>query len=100
VVLADVTDDDFTAAVDRLNDYHWNGDAGSSGGGPRLWVVSGNSEEELFGFRFGSGPAFEVREAPSALLQPLYRTLPRSFRVRDGEVVETYGGLPPEISSS
>lgn len=98
VVLADVTDDEFTAAVDRLNDYHWDVDDGSSDGGPRLWVVSSNSEEELFGFRFGSGPVFEVRDAPSALLRPLYRSLPRSFRVRDGEVVETHSGLPPEIS--
>jgi hypothetical protein len=89
VVLADVTDEAFAAEVERLNEYQWNGN------GPALWVAVGNTEEELFGFRFGRGPAFEIREAPAALLKPLYRTLPRSFLVRDGRVVETYRGLPP-----
>jgi len=89
VVLADVTDEAFAAEVERLNEYQWNGD------GPALWVVTGNTAEELFGFRFGHGPAFEIREAPPALLRPLYRTLPRSFLVRDGRVAATYRGLPP-----
>jgi Methylamine utilisation protein MauE len=89
VVLADVTDEAFAAEVERLNEYQWNGN------GPALWVAVGNTEEELFGFRFGHGPAFEIREAPPALLKPLYRTLPRSFLVQDGVVVATYRGLPP-----
>jgi hypothetical protein len=88
VVLADL-DEAFGASVEQLNAYHW------AGGDPALWVVSAASEQERFAFRFGFGPAFEVREAPPALLRPLYRTLPRSFLVRAGKVVETHGGLPP-----
>lgn len=88
VVLADL-DDAFGASVEQLNAYHL------ADGGPALWVVSSASEEDLFAFRFGHGPAFEVREAPPALVRPLYRTLPRSFLVRAGTVVETYSGLPP-----
>ena len=89
VILADVTDEALGGSVQRLNEYH------RAGRGPALWVLTGNTEEELFGFRFGKGPAFELRETPPALLRPLYRTLPRSFLVRGGRVVETYSGLPP-----
>ncbi len=89
VIVADVTAEAFGDRVERLNEYHW------AGSGPNLWVLTGNTEEELFGFRFGTGPAFELRETPPALLRPLYRTLPRSFLVRGGRVVETWGGLPP-----
>ena len=89
VILADVTGEAFGTSVERLNEYHW------AGSGPGLWVLTGNTEEELFGFRFGTGPAFELRETPPALLRPLYRTLPRSFLVRGGRVVETWAGLPP-----
>ena len=89
VVLVDINDREFGGHVESLNEYTW------AGRGPSLWVLSGNTEEELFSFRFSSGPAFELREAPSPLLRPLYRTLPRSFLVRDGRVVETFRGLPP-----
>ncbi len=89
VVVADVTAEAFGDRVEELNEYHW------AGSGPSLWVLTGNTEEELFGFRFGKGPAFELRETPPALLRPLYRTLPRSFLARGGRVVETWGGLPP-----
>ncbi len=89
VILADLGDEAFGEEVEKLNAYQW------AGAGPALWVVSGASEEELFAFRFSLGPAFEIREAPPALLRPLYRTLPRSFLVRGGEVVETYSGMPP-----
>ncbi len=92
VVLADLADAAFTAQVEPLNAYHL------AGQGPRLWVLTDASEEALFAFRFGHGPAFEVREAPTALLRPLYRQLPRSFRVQDGQVVETLNGLPPWAS--
>ena len=89
VILADLGDEAFGDSVGRLNDYHW------AGRGPQLWVVTSASEEELFGFRFGRGPAFEIREAPEALLRSFYRRLPRSFVARDGEVMATYSGLPP-----
>lgn len=89
VILADLTDSGFGDSVERLNAYHWTGH------GPRLWVVTAASEEDRFTFQFTRGPAFEIREAPPALLRPLYRTLPRSFLVREGRVVETWNGLPP-----
>jgi len=75
--------------VDWLNEYHW------AGRGPSLWVLTHATEEESFAFRFGYGPAFEIRDGPVALLRRLYRTLPRSFLVHDGKVVATYRGLPP-----
>ncbi len=89
VVMAQLTDDPFTDHVEALNEYHW------AASGPALWVLTDASTDELFTFRFSLAPSFEIREAPLALLRPLYRTLPRSFLVRDGEVVETYSGLPP-----
>lgn len=89
VILADLGDASFGDSVARLNDYHW------AGLGPRLWVLTSASEEELFGFRFSRGPAFEIREAPAGLIRPFYRQLPRSFVARDGQVTATYSGLPP-----
>ncbi len=89
VVMAQLTDDPFTQHVDSLNEFHW------AAKGPSLWVLTDATEEELFTFRFSHAPSFEMREAPPALLRPLYRTLPRSFLVHDGKVVETYNGLPP-----
>ncbi len=89
VILADLGDEAFGESVARLNDYHW------AGRGPKLWVLTSASEEELFGFRFGRGPAFEIREAPAALIRPFYRRLPRSFVARHGRVTTTYSGLPP-----
>ncbi|MEM7584599.1 MAG: MauE/DoxX family redox-associated membrane protein [Acidobacteriota bacterium] len=89
VVMAGVTDEQLIGAVETLNEYHW------AASGPRLWLLTDATNEELFTFRFSHAPSFEMREAPPALLRPLYRTLPRSFLVRDGSVVETYSGLPP-----
>lgn len=88
VVMADLGDA-LGERVGWLNEYHW------AGRGPALWVLTSATEEESFTFRFGYGPAFEVRDAPLALLRRLYRTLPRSFLVRDGQVTATYRGLPP-----
>lgn len=89
VVMADLTDAAFGSRVERLNEYHW------AGRGPLLWVLTSATQEQSFTFHFSYGPAFEIRHAPSALLRRLYRTLPRSFLVRDGAVAATYGGLPP-----
>ena len=50
--------------------------------------------EDLNAFSWQYMVATEIRLAPTTLIRPLYRTLPRSFRVRDGEVVETTSGLP------
>lgn len=89
VVLAELDGEELLGAVETLNDFHL------AGGKPSLWVVTSATEEQLFEFRFGHGPAFEIREAPPALLAPLYRRLPRSFYVEAGEVKETWSGLPP-----
>lgn len=89
VILGDLGDEALGESVTALNEYYW------AGQGPTLWLLVSATEEELFGFRFGRGPAFEIREAPAGLLRPLYRTLPRSFLTRDGQVVKTYSGLPP-----
>ncbi len=89
VVMAELEEGPLGEHVAAFNEYHWNG------GGPTLWVLTPATSEQLFGFRFSRGPSFELREAPAALLRPLYRTLPRSFLVKDGRVVETYSGLPP-----
>jgi uncharacterized membrane protein YphA (DoxX/SURF4 family) len=87
VVIADLADDRFGEAVDRLNATVWEGTS--------LFVLGANTPEQRTAFFWRWGPSFEIREAPASLLRPLYRTLPRSFRVRDGEVVETWSGLPP-----
>ncbi|RMH21952.1 MAG: hypothetical protein D6696_04400 [Acidobacteria bacterium] len=94
VVISELDEEEFLARVEAMNDYVWNG------GEPPLWVISAADEETRFGFRFSHAPRFEVREAPAPLLRPLYRTLPRSFRVRDGVVVETYRGLPPPFAAA
>lgn len=64
--------------------------------GPPLTVLADATPEELMEIQFTLGPAFPIHEAPSILLRPLYRELPRSFLVRDGTVVVTSSGLPPE----
>ena len=92
VVMADLQDPAFTADIDRLNDYARDARDGKA---PPLWVLSGGTAEEQRRFFWTWGPAFEIREAPPALLKPLYRRLPRSFLVEDGEVHATYSGLPP-----
>lgn len=88
VVLA-ALDQAFAAEVESLNGYH------AAAAGPPLFVVTDADNAALFQFRFGHGPAFPIRQAPTALLRPLYRTLPRSFHVRDGVVVATWSGLAP-----
>lgn len=89
VILADLEDETFTAAMDDLNAYVLDTN------GPTLWVLSYAESEEQSRFFWQWGPAFEIRETPEPLMQPLYRQLPRSFTVQDGEVLETFSGLPP-----
>jgi uncharacterized RDD family membrane protein YckC len=86
VVIADLLDPAFAESVSGLNAYRF--DVGD------LIVLSAGTEEEHRQFFWEQGPAFEIVEAPAGLLSPLYRKLPRSFVVRDGEVVETFAGLP------
>lgn len=92
VVLADLEDEAFTAAVDRLNAHAF---AARSGELPPLWVLTTATAEAQRAFFWQWAPVFEIREVPEALIAPLYRRLPRAFRVEDGVVTETWSGLPP-----
>jgi len=82
-------DPQLAAMVETLNGYTRNPD------GPKVWLLSAATPEQLTAFTWTMGPAFTVVEAPPELLRPLYRRLPRAFRVKDGRVTETYAGLPP-----
>jgi uncharacterized membrane protein YphA (DoxX/SURF4 family) len=89
VVIADITSQALAPAVEALNAYTRNP------GGPKVWLLSAATPEQLTAFNWTMGPVFQVVEAPPELLRPLYRRLPRAFRVKDGRVTETYAGLPP-----
>jgi Methylamine utilisation protein MauE len=87
-VIAAVTDERLRRAVGELNAIAAQPD------GPRVWLLTASTDEERTAFYWQAGPAFEIREIPEALLRPLYRTLPRSFLVRDGRVEATFTGIP------
>jgi len=89
VVLADLDDAAFAAAVSDLNRFALDG------GPTRLWVVTTAAKETVARFSLLSGATFPVLSAPAPLARPLYRRLPRSFLVVDGVVRETWDGLPP-----
>jgi hypothetical protein len=89
VVLLDLTGVGMEDEVERLNRY-W-----LAGGPPQLWVLAAGTPEQTQAFFWKYGPSFEIREVPPSLLRPLYRELPRSFLMSDGNVVETWSGLPP-----
>ena len=82
----------FTRVIPDLNRYVLR--QGKAG----VWVVSTASTNEVQNFMWQWGPAFELRQAPAALLRPLYRRLPRSFEVQDGMVTATIDGVPPGLS--
>ncbi|MCZ7649934.1 MAG: hypothetical protein M5U13_01730 [Thermoanaerobaculia bacterium] len=88
VVIADTEDPGFAARVPVLNAYGERGDE------PLLTLLADlppGSESRLL---FEWAPAFALASAPSALLDPLHRRLPRSFVVEEGRVTSTYSGLP------
>ena len=87
VVMADLEDPALGEAVAGLNKIK---DAGRE-----VWVLSASPSEQHRAFFWRFGPSFQVVETPEPLLRPLYRRLPRSFRVEDGRVTETFAGLPP-----
>jgi uncharacterized membrane protein YphA (DoxX/SURF4 family) len=87
VVMADLEDPALGKAVAGLNKIK---DEGGD-----VWVLSASPSEQHRAFFWRFGPAFQVVETPEPLLRPLYRRLPRSFRVEDGRVTETFAGLPP-----
>ncbi len=84
VVLADLEGAPFLELVPDLNRY-----AETRATRP-LDVLTSSTAETKTSFFWKYGPAFEIREAPPALLRPLYRRLPRAFTVRDGQVVKTF----------
>ena len=87
VVLADLEDPALGEAVAGLNKIK---DAGGD-----VWMLSASPSDQHQAFFWRFGPRFQVVETPEPLLRPLYRRLPRSFRVEDGRVTETFAGLPP-----
>lgn len=89
VILSGLDEESFLEAMPDLNA------AAVSGGDTGLWVVTSAAPEVVGAFGWTQAPAFEVREAPPALVRPLHRRLPRSFLVEDGIVIETISGLPP-----
>jgi len=95
VILAEL-DDAFGESVEQINAYADERMMDESGRElPELDVITAAGPEERQAFFWQWAPAFDPAQAPEALLAPLYRTLPRSFAVSDGEVTETWSGLPP-----
>jgi hypothetical protein len=94
VVIAGVGEAALAERVDDLNRLAEEVGAGKASA-PRVWLFTASTEEERAAFFWQYGPAFEIREVPETLLRSLYRTTPRSFEVRDGEVVRTFTGIPP-----
>ncbi len=88
VVLADLEDPTLGQNVAQLN-------AMASRGEPGVWVLTASPAEKKNAFYWQWGPTFQIVETPAPLMRPLYRQLPRSFRVEDGRVTETFRGLPP-----
>lgn len=88
VVMTSLENEEFLGSMQRMNEY------ALSESKRRLWVLTADPPEVVKAFAWTQAPVFEVREAPAALLRPLYRTLPRSFSVTDGAVTATESGLP------
>ncbi len=93
VVMAKLDSPELTKSVDALNVYAGKAD------NPTLWLLAASTPEEERAFFWKWGPAFQIRQAPPALLRPLYRRLPRAFEVQDGRVVRTFAGMPPLAAS-
>ena len=93
VVVGNLEDEEFatrdTPELNRWIDGHPD---------ERLMVLVSATLDEQNRFFWKAAPAFELQDAPPGLLKPLYRTLPRSFLVENGVIVETADGLPPPAS--
>jgi len=94
VILADAAAADFPALAERLNTHV------ASGRGPAVAVLGEVSPERRQEMFWTLAPAFDLHDVPPALLRPLYRRLPRSFRVENGRVTATWNGLPPELAGA
>jgi uncharacterized membrane protein YphA (DoxX/SURF4 family) len=87
VIIDSLDSEELRAAIDELNVL-------ATGGGEQLWLITSAADEERRLFFWEWGPLFEIREVPEAVLRPLYRTLPRSFLVDGGVVIDTWSGMP------
>ncbi len=92
VILADLNES-FGKKVDRINGYLDRRVLEPAA--PQVFVVTTANREQRQAFFWQWGPGFDLREIPEPLMKPLVRRLPRSFLVKDGEVRETWDGLPP-----
>lgn len=91
VVLADAGGDGFADLAARLNAYV------RAGGDPPVTVLADLTPERRQELYWQVAPAFDLHEVPRALLRPLYRRLPRSFRLEEGRVTATWADLPPNL---
>jgi hypothetical protein len=91
VIVADVDDDGFAEQGRRMNAWV------RSGAEPPIALLADLTPERRQSLYWELAPAFDLHETPAALLRPLYRTLPRSFELDEGRVVETWDGLPPAL---
>jgi uncharacterized membrane protein YphA (DoxX/SURF4 family) len=89
VLMANLDDPALSASMEALNA------AARNPAGPKVWLLSAATPEQVTTFNFMMGPVFKLVETPPELMRPLYRRLPRAFRVKDGKVTETWSGLPP-----
>lgn len=94
VVIADPTGESFADLAGRLNAYV------RAAGDPPVTVLADLTPEQHQTLYWQIAPAFDLHEVPRALLRPLYRQLPRSFRLVDGEVTATWSGLPPTLPAA
>lgn len=94
VVLADVDAEGFEEIAGALNAW------ARSGGEPPVTLLAEIAPDRRQQLLWTIGPAFELQDAPRAMLRPLHRALPRSFRVEEGIVTETWAGLPPAVASN
>lgn len=92
VVVLDRAAERSAADVARLNETAVFGQGLSVHG-----IAEDNAELEAQ-FLFTAGPAFPISGAPWGMMKPLYRTLPRSFLVEDGVVVEVWQGIPNDAT--
>jgi hypothetical protein len=92
VVLVDTKDAGFGEVAEALNAYTL------AGRQPSVTALADITAEEQNALFWRYAPAFDLHEAPTALLRPLYRTLPRSFLVEEGRVVRTENGVAQELA--
>jgi len=94
VILADAADPQFADLAAALNAYV------RSGGDPPVTVLADLTPDQRQTIYWQIAPAFDLHEVPRVLLRPLYRRLPRGFRLEEGTVTATWPGTPPELTAA